>query len=109
LVSRLPAGCIEKNENSETACRRELLEETGYRAEKVMEISNFTQDTSRFTGCSCHLFMAMDVEKVKDAEEGIEVVEISLPDAIEMIRKRKIKDLPTIAGILLSQLFIFIR
>ncbi|MFH1423781.1 MAG: NUDIX hydrolase [Candidatus Nealsonbacteria bacterium] len=109
----LPAGLIETQETAAAAGKRELLEETGYKTDNLSEISNFSQDTSRFTGCACHLFLAQDLQKIKrgrlsqEAKE-IEVVEISISEAIEMIKNGQIKDLPTIAGLLLVRLFIYL-
>lgn len=108
----LPAGSIKDKEIAETACGRELLDETGYRADSLREISRFSQDTSRFTGCECRLFLAWGLQKIarerlsQEAKE-IEVFEVSIPEAIGMIKKGEIKDLTTIAGILLTRLFIF--
>lgn len=106
----LPAGSIKSNETPRRAAHRELTEETGYRAGELLEISNFSQDTARFTGCAHHLFVARDLRKInrkkldEDAKE-METIEASFGQVLEMIRKRQIKDLQTIAGILLSQLY----
>lgn len=43
-----PAGYVEKNESYEDAARRELLEETGYVCEKLIDLGGFYQDI----GCS---------------------------------------------------------
>ncbi len=109
----LPAGSIKIEETAETACGRELLEETGYKAGSLLEILRFNQDTSRFVGCTCHLFLVRNLQKTKrwklsqEARE-IEVVEASISGAIKMIKKGQIKDLPTIAGLLLVRLFIYL-
>ncbi|MBI2041594.1 MAG: NUDIX hydrolase [Candidatus Nealsonbacteria bacterium] len=106
----LPAGSISR-ETPESAASRELLEETGYFPGNLLEISDFSQDTSRFVGCACHLFLAWNLLKVEDRklleeDREIDVMEVTPSEAMEMIKKRQIKDLPTIAGILLSRLFI---
>ncbi|MDO8558869.1 MAG: NUDIX hydrolase [bacterium] len=106
----LPAGSVGSNETPESAALRELFEETGYFAGNLSEISDFSQDTSRFVGVSCHLFLAWDLQKFESRislqeDQEIEIIEVTPSEAIEMVRKRQIKDLPTIAGILLSRLF----
>lgn len=107
----LPGGSIKTKETAAAGAGRELLEETGYEADSLLEISQFTQDTSRFIGCRCHLFMSRDLKKterkkISQETKEIEVVEIGISEAVGMIKKGQIKDLPTIAGILLARLFI---
>jgi len=65
IAIELPAGSIKGDETSNNAASRELLEETGYKARKLLEISNFSQDTSRFIGCACRLFIAWDLQRAK--------------------------------------------
>lgn len=110
----LPAGYVEKGKTLETACQEELLEETGYKADNFLEITNFTQDTSRYLGYPLHLFWAWNLIKVKSSEslredkeqEEIKVLETNLEEALRMIDKKEIKDLPTIAGLLLIKRFL---
>ena len=100
----IPAGYVEKGETLRIACERELMEETGYRASNFLEISNLTQDTSRYIGYPLHFFIMWGLTKNKkrklnlEAEE-IEILEVSLRECLRMIKKGKIKDLATVAGI----------
>jgi ADP-ribose pyrophosphatase len=43
----LPSGLVDPGEDPETACRRELLEETGLRAERVTYLGGLHPDAGR--------------------------------------------------------------
>jgi ADP-ribose pyrophosphatase len=104
----LPAGYVKHGESIKNACYRELLEETGYSAKRLIQFCNFTIDSSRFVGYPFYLFGAFNLSKRtnvrlgKDAMEEakeIEVIEVDLAEALLMIKNGEIKELPTIAGI----------
>lgn len=104
----LPAGYIKDNETLEEACQRELTEETGYRAQHFLYVSDFTEDTSRVIGYRCHLFIAYELDKTGERNltpelKDIEVIEMSSEGAIRKIEKTKKKDLIFTAGLLLAQ------
>lgn len=105
-VIEIPAGFVEKGETLRIACQRELIEETGYRADNFWEICNLTQDTSRYIGYPLHFFVAWGLTKNKKRklsfeEREIEILEISLEKSIQMINKGEIKDMATVIGLLL--------
>jgi ADP-ribose pyrophosphatase len=43
----LPSGLMDPGEDAETACRRELLEETGFQAEHLTYLGGLRPDTGR--------------------------------------------------------------
>lgn len=88
-VIEMPAGLIDKKgEDKLAAAKRELLEETGYRAK------NFIPIRPRGAGNSCNMFftyIATDLEKIAENVEGddtedLEVVEIPLKGLFEFYK-----------------------
>lgn len=85
----LVAGVLEKGEDSMTAARRELLEETGYAGGEWYELMQVSANTSTMTNLT-HCFVAVGVEKVSvqhlDATEDLEVYTFTQDEVKEMIR-----------------------
>ncbi len=82
FVIQFPAGLTDKKgESEEQAARRELLEETGYRAEKLIPIISVPLCPALATTRASHFF-APDVEFtgniMNDAAEEIEVLKVPL-------------------------------
>jgi 8-oxo-dGTP pyrophosphatase MutT (NUDIX family) len=48
MTLEIPCGHVESGETPEEAARKELLEETGYVADKVEFLANFSPDTGRY-------------------------------------------------------------
>lgn len=84
----LPAGHVENGETPEDSARRELLEETGYRADKVELLGCLHPDTGRLAN-RMWSFFARDVEPFSQefcSEDGIEVSTCSPAELAEKIR-----------------------
>ena len=82
FVIQLPAGlCDKEGESEEEAARRELLEETGYKAEKLISVIT-TPICPVLTSTRANHFFAPEVEFVgqesKDICEEIEVLKVPL-------------------------------
>ena len=92
----LPAGYIEKDEQPTEAAERELLEETGYVAEKFISLGSFYQDQG-CSGAYNHYFLAINCRKVKeqnlDADEFIKYVLVNYDDLNWLIDNNYIKGL----------------
>ncbi len=74
----LPGGLVEKGEDPEEAAKRELLEETGYRAESWQSLGSYVVNGN--LGCGKgHFFMAAGARPVQEPESGdLETMEIKL-------------------------------
>ena len=76
VTLELPAGMVESNEQPEQTARRELLEETGYRANDIELLGALDPDTGRICN-RMWCFMATDVE-FTPANPELETVTCSL-------------------------------
>lgn len=104
----IPAGKIEPGEDNASSAGRELTEETGYTAGNLKHLISF-YSTPGFTNEQIHLFLATELSLKKqslDDDEFIDVVTVSLKQALEMIMSGKIRDAKSIAGILTALKFL---
>ena len=84
----LPAGTLEPDEPPEACAARELVEETGFRAASLRILTRFWSSPGILRE-EMHLFLAQDLERTRqdlDVDEMIEVQEVRLEDAVEMVR-----------------------
>lgn len=100
----IPAGKLEYNEDSNLAGARELEEETGYSAKKLVPITQI-YPTPGYCDEIIHLYEAKDVYKVEnplagDEDEFINVLFIPIDEAYQMVIDQKIKDSKTIIAIM---------
>jgi ADP-ribose pyrophosphatase len=97
----VPAGTLEPGESPERCAERELEEETGFRPGQLSKICQYYLAPSYSTEI-IHLFVASDLIMVgqkRQEDEEIDVASYSLEDALEMVRKRVIRDSKTIAAL----------
>lgn len=97
----LPAGKLEIGENPDDACKRELEEETGYRA-KVWKSLGYINTTPGICTEKLYLYLARDLEFVgehPDVGEIIKCFEYKLSDVFEMIQNGQINDSKTICAL----------
>ena len=98
-VWELPAGKLEKGENSYDAGIRELEEEVGLRAESLIDMGEMYPSCG-YTDEIIHLYIAHNVTKVPrhlDEDENIDIYYFSIDEVEEMIMKGQIKDAKTIS------------
>lgn len=89
----IPAGVLEAGEDTIQAAKRELEEETGYVGKKWTYLGKTVESSAKLTNYM-YIYLAEDCEKVSsqklDYGEDIEVLEVGLDKAVEMIMNNKI-------------------
>jgi ADP-ribose pyrophosphatase len=98
----LPAGTLEPKEEPLVCAKRELIEETGYKAKQMTPLLTF-YSTPGFCNEVLHSYLAEDLEFVGqdlDETEKIETVPMKLSEAYKMIREGIICDAKTICTLL---------
>ena len=107
-IYELPAGHIEPGEDPKVSSIRELEEETGYLARKVVHMfDSFTSPGSSTVKYLHHL--AYDITKSKrhmDADEIIDVKLFPMAKVMEMVKNNEIEDTKTVAAILYYDKFL---
>lgn len=101
VVLELPAGKLEKGEDPDIACERELEEETGYRAKHWTSLG-YIYTSIGFCDEKLYLYLAQELEFVgehPDEGEILENYEYKIKDVEEMIQNGKINDAKTICAI----------
>jgi ADP-ribose pyrophosphatase len=97
----LPAGRIDHGEDILLTAQRELLEETGYVANEWVHLTT-AWPCIGYADERMEYFLARGLThrgRKLDDGEFLEILELSLPEAIEWIRQGKINDSKTIVGL----------
>jgi ADP-ribose diphosphatase len=98
----IPAGTLNRGEDPRDCAFRELEEETGYRAGKMIERAHF-YTTPGFTTEFMHLYEASELVKTQtnfDEDEAIELDIVPDMQALQMIDNGRIEDAKSILGLL---------
>lgn len=106
-IWEVPAGRLDPGEEPEACARRELLEETGYRAGRLRRLTTL-YTTPGFTDERIHLFEAWDLAEDRhrrEPDEFLETAVLPLSRALELIGSGEVSDGKTIAALLFFSRF----
>ena len=101
FLLELPAGRIEPKETPLAAAKREMIEETGYRAKKWTLLTKYFASPG-FLGEWMQIYIAREITPGKsqpEADEQIEILRIPLSQALALIAQNKIHDGKTLIGL----------
>lgn len=99
----IPEGGAEDGEDPLVAIRRELQEETGYEAESWEALGPTVHLSNSHTSERAELFLARGLTQVGARPEGtevLEVVEITIAEALSMVDSGQITDAMTVIALL---------
>jgi ADP-ribose pyrophosphatase len=103
FLLELPAGRIEPGEAPLAAARREMIEETGYRAKHWTLLTKYFASPG-FLGEWMQIYLARDIrpgEAQPEDDEQIEILRVPLSQALALVAAQKIHDGKTLIGLML--------
>ena len=98
-IIEIPAGKLEPGEEPATTARRELEEETGYGCHELTFLQSFYTSPG-FADEIIHIYVARDLYVIEqkaalDEDEFVELLEVSLEEALQLVQQQKIIDAKT--------------
>jgi ADP-ribose pyrophosphatase len=103
FLIELPAGRVEPGEATLAAAKREMIEETGYRAKRWTLLTKYFASPG-FLGEWMQIYLARDIREGvsrPEADENIEVFRLPLSEALALVASNKIHDGKTLIGLML--------
>ena len=110
-IWEIPAGLLDKNEKPLQAARRELEEETGYKAKTLIKLGAFYSSPG-FTDEYTTIYLAEDFQKTEqkqDKDEDIKIHIFSIYDLLKKVKNKKIEDSKTVMGIIWAGIYLKIK
>lgn len=100
----IPAGKLDNNENPLSAAIRELEEETGYTTKELSFVTSFYTSPG-FADELIYIYITDSLEKMEnppagDEDEFIEILELTLDEAKQLVEEERIHDAKTNYAIL---------
>ena len=107
---KFPAGTVEPNESPEETIRREIEEETGYRANQWQPVGKFFVAPG-YSDEVIHAFLAQELELLetppeKDDDEDLATVLMSADEVEKAIYSGEIVDAKSISSFFLARPFL---
>jgi ADP-ribose pyrophosphatase len=108
VITELPAGKLDPNEDAAIGAARELAEETGLIATQIEKLTSI-YSTPGFCDEVLHVFLATGLtpsrsgQSLDEGEHDLTYSSVPLDEAITMIERGDIKDAKSICGILLAE------
>jgi ADP-ribose pyrophosphatase len=99
----IPAGTREKDEEPEACARREIQEETGYKAGKIERLGGF-YSAPGFCTEFLHCYLCTDLSDSRlqgDEDESMELVRLPVDEVLAAIASGEMCDAKSICGIML--------
>ncbi|KEF37351.1 NTP pyrophosphohydrolase [Schinkia azotoformans MEV2011] len=108
IIYEIPAGKLEPGEKPFDCARRELEEETGYKSDSIKHIQSFYTSPG-FADEIVHVYYTDRLEKLEnsaglDDDEFLDLLEVTLDEAGELIEENKIYDAKTVYAVQYLQL-----
>lgn len=107
-ILEIPAGTLKPGEDPASCARRELEEETGYKPGELIHLLT-TYPAPGYSSERLYIYLATGLMKGSqnlEIDEGISVLDLSLEEALEAIRRGEIRDAKTIASLLYYKDFV---
>jgi ADP-ribose pyrophosphatase len=100
-MDELPGGFVDEHEDRESAMRRELLEETGYRAGRITYVGASHKDT--YLNAAWHTYLAYDCTPQKEQDlEDVEQIEVRLIGIDDLIRNAQTDAMTDHAAVIMA-------
>jgi len=103
FLLELPAGRVEPGESTLAAAKREMIEETGYRAKRWTLLTKYFASPG-FLGEWMQIYLARDIREgaaTPELDEQIETIRLPLSEALTLAHTNKIHDGKTLIGLML--------
>jgi ADP-ribose pyrophosphatase len=104
----IPAGRIEDGETPEKCASREVEQEIGFRAGRLEKLAEF-YSTPGFCEEKLHVYLATALSpssQALDHDEWVEIVYLTLAEAVRMAERGEIEDSKTIIALLAAKKFL---
>lgn len=108
FVHEIPAGRLDEGEKPIECAARELREETGYSAKKLIPLTTF-YTTPGFTDERIHLFAAIGLSEGNselESDEILDLIQVPISKALQMIQTGELVDGKSMVGLFFASRFL---